>query len=236
MSILDCNIMLKRVCQNTLRNSKTTAGNIMTFKEKLSNTKKVSSFEDMWKSKFPEAYYNVMDTSKIDSSLWRRNDYPWEKYFTNNIDKSVLNWKPSDYEPSMSDTKVQARIRSTIGKKSIVLPPVLEEKMKNDPQLAQEVIERVEHFILTQDLTVIHHKGYYPNPLKGYLIALDENGKIAHSCVTSESISISSDEYIKRREKQYQFDIEQEKNAEKKDKYMHILEENALKKSLFLLN
>ena len=81
MSILGINGMLERIYQNTLKNSKTTAGSGTAFKEKLSGAKEVTSFEDMWKSKFPGAYYNVMDTSKIDGSLWGRNDYPWEKYF-----------------------------------------------------------------------------------------------------------------------------------------------------------
>ena len=58
------------------------------------------SFKEMLKSKYPGAYYNVMDTSKIDSSLWGRNDYPWDKYFSNNADDSVLDWKPSGAEPA----------------------------------------------------------------------------------------------------------------------------------------
>ena len=33
------------------------------------------SFKDMWQARFHGAYYNVMDTSKIDGSLWGRNDY-----------------------------------------------------------------------------------------------------------------------------------------------------------------
>ena len=238
MSILGVNGILEKVYQNTLKNSKTTAGNTMTFKEKLSDVKEVSSFENMWKSKFPGAYYNVMDTSKIDGSLWGRNDYPWEKYFINNVDKSVLNWKPSGAEPAMSDSKVQARIRSTIGKKSIVIPPTLEEKMKNNPQLAQDVMNRVENFISTQDSNVIHIKGYFQNPCNGYLIVLDENGEIAHSCVTSESISVSSSEFAeankKRREAQYQIDTQQKKSAEKKAEYIHILKESSLKRNQFI--
>lgn len=90
------------------------------------------SFKDMWQAEFPGACYNVMDTSKIDGSLWGRNDYPWDKYFSNNADDSVLDWKPSGAEPPMLDSKVQAKISSTIGKKAIVVPPELEEKMKND--------------------------------------------------------------------------------------------------------
>ena len=101
------------------------------------------SFKEMLESKYPGAYYNVMDTSKIDSSLWGRNDYPWDKYFSNNADASVLDWKPSGAEPAMLDPKVQAKINSTIGKKAIVVPPELEEKMKNDPELAKSVMAKV---------------------------------------------------------------------------------------------
>ena len=74
------------------------------------------SFKDMWQERFPGAYYNVMNTSKIDGALGGRNDYPWDKYFSNNADDSVLDWKPSGLEPAMLDSKVQAKINSTIGK------------------------------------------------------------------------------------------------------------------------
>ncbi len=105
------------------------------------------SFKDMWQARYPGAYYNVMDTSRIDGSLWGRNDYPWDKYFSNNADDSVLDWKPSGAEPAMLDSKVQAKINSTIGKKAIVVPPELEEKMKNAPELAKSVMAKVEGFI-----------------------------------------------------------------------------------------
>lgn len=192
--------------------------------EKVSEQSNVSgmSFKDMWQTRFPGAYYNVMDTSKIDGSLWGRNDYPWDKYFSNNVDDSVLDWKPSRAEPAMSDPKVQEKIRSTIGKKSIIVPPALEEKMKNDPELAQKIMERVEKFIATNDAIQIHCEGYFPNPNKGYLIALDENGEIAHSCVTSESMSVSSSEFVEARK------AREAKHAE----YERLAEESALKRKM----
>ena len=173
------------------------------------------SFKDMWQARFPGAYYNVMDTSRIDESLWGRNDYPWDKYFSNNADASVLDWKPSGAEPAMLDSKVQAKINSTIGKKAIVVPPELEEKMKNDPELARRVMAKVEGFIAEQDIM-------NPNPRKGYLIALDENGDIAHACVTSEKMSVSSAECIEARK------AREEKHAE----YERLAEESALKRKL----
>lgn len=173
------------------------------------------SFKDMWQARFPGAYYNVMDTSKIDGSLWGRNDYPWDKYFSNNADASVLDWKPSGAEPAMLDPKVQAKINFTIGKKAIVVPPELEEKMKNDPELAKSVMAKVESFIAEQDIM-------NPNPRKGYLIALDENGDIAHACVTSEKMSVSSAEFIEARK------AREAKHAE----YERLAEEAALKRRL----
>ena len=173
------------------------------------------SFKDMWQARFPGAYYNVMDTSRIDGSLWGRNDYPWDKYFSNNADASVLDWKPSGAEPAMLDPKVQAKINSTIGKKAIVVPPELEEKMKNDPELARSVMAKVEGFIAEQDIM-------NPNPRKGYLIALDENGDIVHACVTSEKMSVSSAEFIEARK------AREEKHAE----YERLAEESALKRKL----
>ena len=173
------------------------------------------SFKDMWQARFPGAYYNVMDTSKIDGSLWGRNDYPWDKYFSNNADDSVLDWKPSGAEPAMLDPKVQAKINSTIGKKAIVVPPELEEKMKNDPELAKRVMAKVEGFIAEQDTM-------NPNPRKGYLIALDGNGDIAHACVTSEKMSVSSAEFIEARK------AREEKHAE----YERLAEESVLKRRL----
>lgn len=112
----------------TEQNNSVGFNGILSTKAAEKTAKTECSFKDMWQSRFPGAYYNVMDTAKIDNSLWGRNDYPWEKYFTNNADESVLDWKPSGAEPKMSDPKVQARISSTIGKKAIVVPPVLEEK------------------------------------------------------------------------------------------------------------
>ncbi len=51
---------------------------------------------------------------------------------------------------------------------------------------------KAEGFIAEQDIL-------NPNPQKGYLIALDENGDIAHACVTSEKMSVSSADFIKAR-------------------------------------
>lgn len=171
------------------------------------------SFKDMLKSVFPGAYYNVMDTSKIDKNLWGRHDYPHEQFFKEPADESILNWKPTGPEPPLSDPKVQNRISTTIGKKSVVIPPELEEKMKNDPELAAKVMEKVEDFIAK------HTHGNLGNGSvislgQGFLITFDENGEIANSCVTGASISYSSSEMVEERKKRDEIHAEFERIAE----------------------
>ena len=174
------------------------------------------SFEEMLKSKYPGAYYNVMDTSKIDSGLWGRNDYPWNAYFKEPADDSVLNWKPSGPEPDMQSPEVHNKINSMLGKVAIVIPPELEEKMKNDPELAQKVMDRINNFILTNEASE-------PGTLKGYVMTFDENGEMNHACVVGEGkITVSSSEFVEARK------AREAKHAE----YERLAEENALRRKL----
>ena len=172
------------------------------------------SFKEMLKSKYPGAYYNVMDTSKIDGGLWGRNDYPWDAYFSEPADESVLGWTPSGAEPSMQDSKVQNKINSMAGKMSIVIPPELEEKMKNDPELAQQVMDKVDGFI---------SKYYRPEANQGFLITFDENGEINHACIACEGrVTVSSSEFVEARK------AREAKHAE----YERLAEESALKRKM----
>ena len=172
------------------------------------------SFEDMWKSKYPGAYYHVMDASKISQGVWERNDFPREKFFQDEVDDSILDWKPSGADSAMSDSSVQSRLNSTLGKKSIVVPPELEEKMKNDPELAKKVMEKVDNFIATHPTR--------PGRILSYLISLDENGDIAHFSVTggggniSQSTSRADDDYFERKDKEAERRRLQVKEQEKK--------------------
>ena len=43
------------------------------------------SFKDMWQARFPGAYYHVMDGSKISQGAWDRNDFPFERFFSDNV-------------------------------------------------------------------------------------------------------------------------------------------------------
>ena len=172
------------------------------------------SFEEILKSKYPGAYFNVMDTSKINRGLWGRNDYPWDAYFEEPADDAVLDWKPAGAEPDMQSPQVQSKINSMAGKMSIVIPPELEEKMKNDPELAQQVMDRIDGFIT---------KFYRPEANQGFLITFDENGEINNACIACEErVTVSSSEFVEARK------AREAKHAE----YERIAEENALKRKL----
>ena len=171
------------------------------------------SFKDMWQARYPGAYYHVMDGSKISQGAWDRNDFPFERFFSDNVDESVLGWTPSGVEPSANSPEVQSRWSSTAGRKALIVPPALEEKMQNDPELAEKVMANVENFIAT-----------YP-AVQGcsYLIELDENGEISKYRVSSPgTITVSSSEFVEARR------AREAKHAE----YERLAEEAALKRKI----
>ena len=171
------------------------------------------SFKDMWQERFPGAYYHVMDGSKISQGTWDRNDFPFERFFSDHVDESILNWTPSRAEPPASNSEVQSRWSSTAGKKAVIVHPALDEKMKNDPELAERVMATVENFIAT----------YPATPGCSYLIELDENGEISKCRVTSPGqITVSSSEFVEARR------AREAKHAE----YERLAEEAALKRKM----
>ena len=171
------------------------------------------SFKDMWQARYPGAYYHVMDGSKISQGAWDRNDFPFERFFSDNVDESVLGWTPSGVEPSANSPEVQSRWSSTAGRKALIVPPALEEKMQNDPELAEKVMANVENFIAT----------YPAVPGCSYLIELDENGEISKYRVSSPgTITVSSSEFVEARR------AREEKHAE----YERLAEEAALKRKI----
>ena len=174
------------------------------------------SFEEMLKSRYSGAYYNVMDTSRIDRDLWGRQDYPWNAYFSEPADESVLNWKPSGPEPDMQSPEVHAKMNSMLGKVAIVIPPELEEKMKNNPELAGQIMDRINNFILKNEASD-------PGTLKGYVMTFDKNGEINNACVVGEGrITVSSSEFVEARK------AREARHAE----YERIAKENAIKRKL----
>ncbi len=177
------------------------------------------SFKDMWQARFPGAYYHSMDASNIPQGVWERNDFPFEKFFQNDVDESAVNWKPNGANPAMDSSGVQSRLHSIAGQKSIVVPPELEEKMKNDPALAEQVMAKVESFIATNQV---------PGRVCSHLIVLDENGEIAHFRASSHGGNISGP----TEEEQRQFEAEQAAKKKRREEYARLNEESALKHKL----
>jgi len=220
MSILGVNSMPPKVYQNTYNRYNTDIVNGTSFSEKLSDVKENASFEDMWKSRFPGAYYHVMDAYKIPQNVWEREDFPFEKFFQENVDESVLSWKPTGTEPAMSDPTVQNRLNSTLGQNSIVVPPALEEKLKNNPALVDKIMKNIDCLFAWNGYPSI------PDGNHSALIVLDENGEVVRWRLTSGGgFSGPTEEEIRR------FEAEQKKKAEKKAEYMRILEESAIRRA-----
>lgn len=176
------------------------------------------SFKDMWQSRFPGAYYHTMDASNIPQGVWERNDFPFEKFFQNDVDESVINWNPSSGNPAMDSAGVQSRLHSISGQKSIVVPPELEEKMKNNPALAQQVMARVESFIAVNQV---------PGRICSHLIVLDENGEIARFRASSHGGNFTGP----TEEEMRQFEAEQAAKRKRRVEYMQIVSESSLRRS-----
>ena len=77
-------------------------------------------------------FYQVMDASGIKRENWTHNDFPYEKFLENDVDKAVLTWKPTRANPSQLDSDVQNKLTATLGKNSAVIPPKLAEKLETD--------------------------------------------------------------------------------------------------------
>lgn len=148
----------------------------------------------------------MLDTSKINSSLWQRNDYPFEMFFEDELDESVLDWKPTSREPSMLDADVQARINAVRGKYAIVVPPALEEKLENNPELSQSIIEKISTLIKEQDTV--------PSSMDSFTITLDNDGNISNYRLSSSGgeITITKRSGQKSKDEETEEIKEQERN------------------------
>ena len=94
----------------------------------------------------------------------------------------------------MGDASVQARLESILGQNAVVVPKELEEKLKNNPQLAQEMMQKIEYLFAQQ--------GFVSAPNTSALIVFDENGNIARFRLTSGGrFSVSSDEFVQAAKK-----------------------------------
>lgn len=180
------------------------------------------SFKDMWQARFPGAYYHTVDAYKIPQGAWQRYDFPHEKFFADELDESIIDWKPTGAEPKLTDASVQSRIDSTLGKKAIVVPSALEEKMKNDPALAQQIMAKVESFIMNDQATLP------PGRIYSCVVVLDENGEIAHAAGSSGGGNLTGP----TEEEMRQFEAEQAAKKKRHEEYARLNEESALKRKL----
>lgn len=162
-----------------LRNINLYASKMTTVKTGFSNFQDVLDanmgewdLEDMLKTQYPGLKYHVADTSKINSLLWQRNDYPFEMFFEDNLDNAVLDWKPMSENPSMLDTGVQARLNAARGKYAVIIPPELEEKLKENPELSQNIMNKISALIKKQDTV--------PSSIDSFNITLDADGNISN--------------------------------------------------------
>lgn len=162
--------------------------------------------EEGLKAQYPNLKYHVLDTSKINPSLWQRNDYPFELFFEDEINESVLDWKPASGEPSMLDAGVQARLNAARGNYAIVVPPALEEKLEDNPGLSQSIIEKISTLIKEQDTV--------PGSMDSFTIALDRDGNISNYRLSGGGgeITITRRNGQKSKEKEAEEVKEQERN------------------------
>lgn len=133
---------------------------------------KGQDFEEMLTTRFPGVKYHVMDTSKINATAWERNDYPFEAFFEDEVEESVLEWNPTSQDSSMQDSRVQARLNAARGKYAVIVPPELEEKLKEEPSLAQELMSKISTLMMQQDTM--------PSTIDSFNIAFDEDGNISN--------------------------------------------------------
>lgn len=182
---------------------------------------KLTKFKNQLQAMFPGAYYHVMDASNIPQGTWQRMDFPFEKFFAKKVDESVLNWTPRGAAPAMTDSKVQSRLDSVLGQHSIVVPPALEEKIKNNPALADKVMANINY--------LLEWNGYpVPGRINSALIVLDEDGEVARWNLISGGGEITGP----TEEEQRRFEEDQKAKKLRRAKYMRIIEEYALKRKL----
>lgn len=163
-------------CQsNVLNNAQDSAAGkaeYPSFQSVFAASLKGQSFKELLTTQFPGAKYHVMDTSKISASAWERNDYPFEIFFGDEVDESVLDWKPTSQEPSMLDAKVQSKLNEAKGKYAVIVPPELEEKLESNKTLAQSIMSKISTLMMQQDTV--------PSTIDSFSIALDEDGNISN--------------------------------------------------------
>lgn len=202
-----------------------------------SNEQQTTSFENLCKAAFEQnfghfattTWYHVMDAASIPREHWCHEDFPYDKFFANEADTSIVNWRPSRANPSQLASEIQSKVTSTLGKYAIVVPPALDEKMKTDPALRKKVAGNI-------DQILAFHVGGAPMPalpgtkrsgtkLYSAVVVLDENGEVDNCRVSGGGSIIGPDE-----ETLQQIEREQKRKAKRKAEALQLDKEAAVKR------
>ena len=217
-----------------LSNSK----NIRTsFKSMLSDELRAfETFADSWQAALEkyfgqssQNYYHVMNAS-ISQEVWTHNDFPYEKFLTDTIDKSVLSWQPTRANPSQLDSDVQSRLTATLGKHAIIIPPELDEKLKADSALAKKVIANVDKiYKFHTQPPAFHMPGVkeYGTKIYGSVTILNAEGDVENCVVTSGGTIMGPDEETLR-----QIESERKRKLQRKEFNAELLEEIQIRRSI----
>lgn len=156
----------------TIKNATNVFGNFSETLDAAMGIQGVNTLHDKLENIYPGIKYHVLDTSKIEQNVWERLDYPFEKLFEEECDESIFDWKPTAQEPSMLSANVQTRLNAVRGKFAIIIPPELEGKIENQPELAQNIMDKISKLIAEQDSV--------PSSIDSFNITLDKEGNISH--------------------------------------------------------
>ena len=181
---------------------------------------------DTWQRYFGQSsqnYYHVMNATGISSENWSHNDFPYQKFLENDVDESVLSWKPSRANPSQLNSDVQSKLTATLGKHAIVIPPELEERLKIDPKLREKVIANIDKIYKfhTQPPTFkIPGVKEYGTKIFGSVTILNAKGEVENCVVTSGGTIMGPDEETLR-----QIEREHAKKLKRKEFNAELLEQ-----------
>lgn len=170
-----------------------------------------------------QIYYHVMDASDISRENWTHNDFPYERFLENQVDESILTWKPSRANPSQLNPEVQNKLSATLGKHSIVIPPELEEKLKTDSNLREKVITNVEklyNFHLQPPTFKMPGVKEYGIKIFGSVTTLNAKGEVENCVVTSGGTIMGPDEETLR-----EIELERIKKLKRKELNAELLEQ-----------
>lgn len=181
---------------------------------------------DTWQRYFGQSsqnYYHVMNAAGISQEIWSHNDFPYQKFLANDVDKSVLTWKPSRTNPPQLNWDVQSRLTATLGKHAVIIPPELEEKLKIDPELRQKVIaniDKIYKFHTQPPNFKMPGVKEYGTKIFGSVTILNADGEVDNCVVTSGGTIMAPDEETLR-----QIELERAKKLKRKQFNADLLEQ-----------